>query len=131
VACETVRLSSTAEAADDELAVHNPYSFGARSDATRLDRYVVGAFSPNSADAASVRPERDIRRHRDGEGVQLYRYLGRPQSRESAPPRPTRHRNLRPESAAQRSEAATASPVLLAAAVRKLRDWAAADGGAL
>lgn len=58
-----------------EVTQKNPYEFGARSDAVPMEKYRVAAFSQEHRETTML-SNREMIRHRDGEGIFLSRYLG-------------------------------------------------------
>lgn len=58
-----------------ELTRKSPYEFGARSDAVPMEKYRVAAFSQEQRETTML-SNKEMTRHRDGEGVFLSRYLG-------------------------------------------------------
>jgi len=145
MANETVRLSAADVTTPppcpreflDETG-QNMYSFGARSEATRHDRFRVGAYVPSAGDVEKVVGERDLRdvkKRRDGEGVVLYRVLRSEYRRDSLAQkqRTRRGSSVRTNSARAAveqpasAEAGTALTPSTLAAVRRLRDWATSD----
>mmetsp|Transcript_38272 Transcript_38272/g.83365 ORF Transcript_38272/g.83365 Transcript_38272/m.83365 type:complete len:434 (-) Transcript_38272:79-1380(-) len=107
MAKETLRISPTQspphrqdprELTPEHPVQKKPYVLGARSDGTPSERFRVGAFMSRSAETAVIR-DKEIRGRRDGEGVQLSRYLGPPAYAALESPRAPGQRKARPVSA--------------------------------